>query len=196
MDIIKFIYKKVYFLFFNIINKTNIKSSDVSPKAEIGYGVNISKLTAIDSDCQIAKYTSIGKNTNITKSIIGNYSSIANNVSIGQGEHDLNKISTKAMFYDNSKGETLTPNECIIGHDVWIGAHAIILRDVKIGNGAVIGAGAVVTKDVNDFEIVVGVPARKIKERFSDEKQKRIKNSKWWDKNPEEAKELFKELVS
>ena len=192
MPILKSIYKFFYFIFFNINNKSNIKSNDVSPKAKIGHGVNISKLTSIDSYCEIGNYTSIGKNTNITKTSIGNYTSIANNVSIGQGEHDLNKISTKAMFYD--KSETLTPGECIIGHDVWIGAHAIILRDVRIGNGAVVGAGAVVTKNVNDFEIVVGIPAKKLKERFSKEKQNKIIASDWWNKEPDIAKILFKEL--
>lgn len=167
---------------------------DVSPLAKIGYGVNIAKLTAVDSYCEIGKYTSIGKNTNITKTSIGNYTSIANNVSIGQGEHDLNRISTKAMFYGNNGYEIITPGECIIGNDVWIGANAVILRNVKIGDGAVVGAGAVVTKDVGNFEIVVGIPAKKLKERFTKEKQKRIIDSAWWNNEPDIAQKLFIEL--
>lgn len=62
--------------------------------------------------------------------------SIANNVSIGQGEHKTAAISTNSIFYANEYDE-LTEGECIIGHDVWVGTGAIILRGVTIGNGAI-----------------------------------------------------------
>ena len=191
---IKFILKRSYWLFYNLYNNTKIASGYVSPKAKISKGVNIGILTAVDQYCKIGKHTSIGKNVNITKTNIGNYTSIANNVSIGQGEHDINKISTKAMFYGKDGYETLTQSECTIGNDVWIGAHAIILRGVSIGNGAVVGAGAVVTKDVSDFEVVVGVPAKKIKERFPSRFQQSIAESVWWEKDPNEIKQIFKDL--
>jgi acetyltransferase-like isoleucine patch superfamily enzyme len=55
--------------------------------------------------------------------------------------------------------------EVFIGDGVWIGAHAVIMPGIKIGNGAVIGAGSIVTKDVESYSVVVGVPARKIKNR-------------------------------
>lgn len=55
---------------------------------------------------------------------------------------------------------------CIIGNDVWIAAGANILHDVRVGNGAVIGAGAVVTRDVPAYAVVAGVPARVMKYRF------------------------------
>ena len=65
-------------------------------------------------------------------------------------------------------------SEVVIGNDVWIGMRAIIMPGVKIGNGVVIGAGAVVTKDVPDYAIVGGVPAKIIRYRNSNEKDKRI----------------------
>lgn len=65
-------------------------------------------------------------------------------------------------------------SEVVIGNDVWIGMRVIIMPGVKIGNGVVIGAGAVVTKDVPDFAIVGGVPAKIIRYRNSNEKDKRI----------------------
>lgn len=64
--------------------------------------------------------------------------------------------------------------EVVIGNDVWIGMRVIIMSGVKIGNGVVIGAGAVVTKNVPDFAIVGGVPAKIIRYRNSNEKDNRI----------------------
>ena len=81
----------------------------------------------------------------------------------------------------------LLKGECVIGKDVWIGAGAVILRGVKVGNGAVVGANAVVTKDVDSFSIVGGVPAKLIKYRFNKEKIDLIKDSKWWDLTPAKA---------
>nr|WP_246566018.1 CatB-related O-acetyltransferase [Tissierella simiarum] len=69
---------------------------------------------------------------------------------------------------------------CIIGNDVWIGSNAVILRGVKVGNGAVIGAGAIVTKDVEPYSIVVGNPARVIKKRFSEQIIESLEKIQWW----------------
>ena len=66
-------------------------------------------------------------------------------------------------------------SEGTIGNDVWIAANVVILRDIKIGNGAVIGAGAIVTKDIPPYSIVVSNPARVIKKRFDDETIKILK---------------------
>ncbi|WP_300286554.1 CatB-related O-acetyltransferase [uncultured Alistipes sp.] len=69
-----------------------------------------------------------------------------------------------------------------IGHDVWIGANAIVLPGVsRIGDGAVIGAGSVVTKDVEPYEIVVGNPARPIRKRFGDAQIAALEKSRWWE---------------
>jgi phosphonate metabolism protein (transferase hexapeptide repeat family) len=68
-----------------------------------------------------------------------------------------------------------------IGHDVWIGHGAIILPGVRIGHGAVVAAGAVVTKDVEAFAVVTGVPAKRIKWRFKKSIRTRIINLAWWD---------------
>ncbi|WP_318471298.1 CatB-related O-acetyltransferase [Photobacterium leiognathi] len=143
----------------------------------------------LDRYSKIGKYCYIGKNVFITKTNIGNYTSIANNVSIGQGEHNIDKISTSSLFYKDAYKE-LTEKECTIGHDVWIGTGAIILRGVNIGNGAVIGANAVVTKNVPDYAVAVGVPAKVIKKRFSIEEENLIKSSAWWELDIEDAKQV------
>ena len=75
------------------------------------------------------------------------------------------------------KGDT------IIGNDVWIGHSAKILEGVTIGDGAIIATGAVVAEDVSPYSIVGGVPAKKIKNRFSDEDIEFLMNLKWWEKD-------------
>lgn len=83
-----------------------------------------------------------------------------------------------ALFEDSDirKNEPIT-----IGNDVWIGANVIVMPGVHIGDGAVIAAGAVVTKDVEPYAIVGGVPARLIKYRFDGHIRTIILNSKWWE---------------
>ena len=71
--------------------------------------------------------------------------------------------------------------DIIIGNDVWIGYEAVVMAGVTIGDGAIIGARAVVTKDVPSYTIVGGVPAREIRRRFSDDVIARLLELKWWD---------------
>ena len=68
-----------------------------------------------------------------------------------------------------------------VGNDVWIGYEAVILSGVTIGDGAIIGARAVVTKDVPPYTIVGGVPAKPIRRRFSDEVVEQLQRLRWWD---------------
>lgn len=185
--------QKIKLRSFNRKNHCSIKSLDVSLRAEFGHQVRVGAGSFIDSKCQIGGYTYFGKNCNVTRAAIGAYCSIANNVSIGQGEHSLDRISTSSVFYNASYDE-LTKEACIIGNDVWIGSDAIILRGVTIGHGAVIGANAVVTKDVQNFEVVAGVPARHLKFRFPAAQQIAILESAWWHLELAEAREAIKRL--
>lgn len=125
--------------------------------------------------------TKIGRFTKI-----GRYCSFAEGVCIFNGNHPIDNKSLHPFFYNPMLGvvkeEKIQRRLIEIGNDVWIGRNAIITPSVKeIGDGAVIGAGAVVTKDVPDFAVVAGNPARIIKYRFDEKVIKQIKESKWWE---------------
>jgi acetyltransferase-like isoleucine patch superfamily enzyme len=194
MSLILFFINFFGLLLARLTRGCHIRSLGVSYKALKGScSIQTLNQVSVDATSKIGSYTYLGCRTSVTKSTIGRYCSIANNVSIGQGEHNLEKISTCSVFYD-SPWETLTAGSCIISSDVWIGVDAVILRGVNVGVGAVIAANAVVTKDVPAFAIVGGVPARLIRYRFSEQKQQKILASSWWNKEVDEARSLLKSL--
>ncbi len=194
MYVIMFFINFIGLLWVRLTRGCHIRSIEVSYKALKGScGIQTLNQVSVDATSKIGSYTYLGSRTNITKSNIGRYCSIANNVSIGQGEHDLSRISTCSLFYE-SPWDTLTEGSCVIASDVWIGVDAVILRGVSIGFGAVIAANAVVTKDVPAFAIVGGVPARLIRYRFSEQKQHEVLATGWWEKDVDEAKSLLKLL--
>ena len=139
-------------------------------------------------DSKVGRFTYTGFNTVIRGVVIGRFCSISWNVSIGGKDHDLENVTTSAVWgFYNMYGEKLKDfqygkdkGECLIGNDVLISSNAVILRGVNIGNGAVIGAGAVVTKDVEPYSIVAGVPAKKIKMRFDDKTIEAFEEIQWW----------------
>lgn len=126
-------------------------------------------------DVEMGDFSYVGASS-VQYCTIGKYCSIAEGVKIGLGSHPLFLESTHPAFYSTQSPwkNVITPNVCqeiveykrvLIGDDVWIGTNAMVLDGVRIGNHAVVGAGAVVTKDVPEYAIVAGVPARVIKYR-------------------------------
>lgn len=120
----------------------------------------------------IGKYSYIGFGSDFNNVKIGNYCSISSDVKMGLGKHPVNFFSSSPVFYSNNNPFGLkeaflkfdeSPKKIVVGHDVWIGASAIVLDGVQIGTGAIIATGAVVTKDVAPYEIVGGIPAKAIK---------------------------------
>ncbi|PKM68829.1 MAG: acetyltransferase [Firmicutes bacterium HGW-Firmicutes-2] len=129
----------------------------------VGQDVNIEKNVFFGKGAgiSIGDRSGIGLNARIQGPLtIGKYVMMGPDVIIYTRNHDIQNTSVPMM----DCGET-PPRAVIIGDDVWIGARAIILPGVRIGQGAVIGAGAVVTKDVGDYDIVGGVPAKNIGNR-------------------------------
>jgi len=136
--------------------------------------------------------------------VIGRYCSFAEGVAILNSNHPVDRIALHPFFYNPVLGVVndlkIERGFLVIGHDVWIGRNALILPMVRhIGNGAVIGAGAVVTKDVPPYSIVGGNPARIIRYRFPEAIQRAVEASKWWTYSIEELERslsVFVEPVS
>lgn len=171
-----------------IARRCRVYSPWVAPAALRGEGIRILSGTRVDRESEIGGNAYLGCHCHVTRARIGRYASIANYVSIGQGEHRLDRVSLSSGFYEDPWGE-LTRGECEIGPDAWVGVDAVILRGVRIGVGAVVAANAVVTRDVPDFAVVAGVPARLVKYRFTPEQQERILASRWWELPFAEARE-------
>lgn len=112
-----------------------------------------------------------------TRLYIGSYCAIGPNVTfIVSGSHPMDRISTypfKTCIL-KAKSENIYDKDMHIEDDVWIGANVTILPGIYVGQGAVIGAGSVVTKDVEPYEIVAGNPAKHVRYRFSDEMRDKL----------------------
>ena len=144
-------------------------------------------------DVRMGRFSYVGRETQVYHARIGSFTSIGPQVLIGLGEHPADGfVSTHPMFYsDRGQSNPVLVEKPLfeempvteIGNDVWIGARAILRTGVKIGDGAIVAAGAVVVKDVEPFSIVGGVPAKHIRYRFSKEEIERIQRSEWWTKD-------------
>lgn len=144
---------------------------------------------------------------NKDKLIIGKFCSIAcgTKFMFTSGNHSLKSLSTYTfpIFFDewNLDAKNITSawdnkGDIVIGNDVWIGYEAVIMPGVKIGDGAIVGTRAVVTKDVPPYTIVGGVPARPIRKRFDDETIEKLLKIKWWDWDKEKIEKNISAIQS
>jgi len=132
---------------------------------------------------------------------IGRYCAIYPTVHAFNGNHPSNRRSTHAFFYNPGLGYAKAEHDIMrhsltIGNDTCIYHNVTILPSVsRIGDGVIIAAGAIVTKNVPDFAVVLGQPAKILRYRFSEKTRLQIKASKWWDKDINELVKDFEEFT-
>ncbi|MEG0693551.1 MAG: CatB-related O-acetyltransferase [Oscillospiraceae bacterium] len=138
--------------------------------------------------------------------LIGKFCSIACGAKFifTSANHTMNSLSTYPfpLFFEEwqlPKSEVATAwdnkGDIVIGNDVWIGYEAVIMSGVHIGNGAIIGTRAVVTKDVEPYTIVGGVPAKPIRKRFDNDTIEKLEALKWWDLPYKKIKALLPHIM-
>lgn len=168
----------------------------VHPTAEV-HDSTLGRYTEVGADCHVSRstlgdYSYLVDGTQVAYAQIGKFANIAANVRIYASKHPMQRASLHHFTYRSSwyfEGEAddaaffewRAEHGIEIGHDTWIGHGAVIMPGVKVGHGAIIGSNAVVTKDVADFAIAVGVPAKPIRQRFPGPIADRLLALGWWD---------------
>jgi phosphonate metabolism protein (transferase hexapeptide repeat family) len=159
--------------------------------SQLGRYTEVAERCRID-EAEIGDYSYIMQDGSIWCATIGKFVNMAAAVRINATNHPtwratLHHFTYRAAnYWDDAENEEeffewRRENRVTIGNDVWIGHGATLLPGITIGNGAVIGAGAVVSKHVEPYTIVGGVPAKLIRERFSKDVAERMDKLAWWD---------------
>jgi len=175
-----------------------LKNCRLGAYAEIGERVILRNVSVGD-------FSYFERNSEAIYSDIGRFCSIAAHVRINALEHPLERLSTHKFTYrpneyfrflplDKAFRQRRMNKKVTIGHDVWIAHGAVILPDITIGHGAVIAANAVVSRNVEPYQIVAGVPAQPIKKRFKDDVVAALLELGWWDWPKEQIYEAVSDM--
>ena len=196
-----FIQKKWKLFQRNKFLKERRKEGSMISRQTAGYwkvffeGKNIApeRCQFLSNNIRIGFATTLGVNNILSGDItIGKYCQIGADVAIHATNHPISSMTTyinKNLFGGELKA-LKEENKIVIGNDVWIGHGVIIVGNVTVGNGAVLAAGSVVTKDVAPYTIVVGVPAKPIRKRFSDSIIQEIEALQWWNLTESELENI------
>jgi acetyltransferase-like isoleucine patch superfamily enzyme len=141
-------------------------------------------------EVEFGAYSYVAPYTELNYVSVGRYCSIGPHCRLFGSAHPTQWLSTHPFTHQSMFGHSVDYEPSLafegyskatnIGHDVWIGVNAIIRPGVRIGHGAIVGAGAVVAKDVPDYAVVVGNPGKVIKHRFSEKVIERMLKVQWW----------------
>jgi acetyltransferase-like isoleucine patch superfamily enzyme len=179
------------------LNQVKLEVSIVEPNALV-------MEYALLRHSRVGRYSIVGPYSSLFKVDVGPYCGVAERVTVGALPH-WPELPTTHVFPTNAEFGLVGPRPwpepptTTMGADSWIGAAAVVRAGVRIGHGAVVAAGAVVTRDVADYEIVAGVPARRIRLRFPEDMVERMVGLAWWEWPPTFIKrniELFQVPLS
>jgi len=154
--------------------------------------------TMVGQRCEVFQsdlldYAYLVKDVEVFNAVVGKFANVASHVRINPTNHPMWRATlhhftyrSKSHFmgdddYDEEVSNWRNEHRVIIGPDVWIGHGAILMPGVSVGTGAIIGSGSVVTKNVPDYAIVAGNPAKLIRRRVSEETEMALKRISWWD---------------
>ena len=176
----------------------NLRDTTLGRFTDVAERVNL-------SECSVGDYSYFERGVEAIYTDIGKFCAIAANARINALNHPTDRVSQHKITYrpneyfvgaklDKEFRELRQSKRVTIGHDVWIGHGAVILPGLTIGHGAVIAAGAAVTKNVEPYAIVAGVPARRIKWRFAKSIRTRIIKIAWWDWDHDQLAEAVADL--
>lgn len=144
------------------------------------------------AECELGDYSYMERGAEAIYTTVGKFCAIASNTRLNALNHPIERVTQHKISYrpneyfvgakiDKGFREQRQSKRVTIGHDVWIGHGSVVMPGISIGHGAVVAAGAVVTKDVEPYAIVAGVPARRIKWRFPQTIRERMIVLAWWD---------------
>ena len=153
-------------------------------------------------ESELGDYSYVMERSDIIYTTIGKFSNIASDVRINPGNHPMEWVSQHHFLYrrrqyalhEEDHGDFFTwrrMQRVAIGHDTWVGTKAVIMPGVHVGNGAVVGSGAVVTRDVAPYTIVAGVPAKPIRTRFPEKIWQQLEAVSWWHWDHEQLRECL-----
>ena len=154
---------------------------------------------------KMGDYSYCDRYADIANTVIGKFCNIASFTRIGPTDHPMHLASQHHFLYRTSYYwhdqedwkeffEHRASRTTYIGHDTWIGAQALIMPEVTIGDGSIVAAGALVTKDVPPYTIVTGIPAKPMRERFPKEIANAMQDLAWWDWSHERLLEVLPDM--
>lgn len=163
----------------------------------VGWRCRIGSRSQVKAGCVLNNVTMgrdcyVNRGAELYASDVGHYVSIGHLAQVGPNEHLTDEITTCNLIYDEVLGDKLRARNAArttIGHDVWIGSRAIVLRGLTVGTGAIVGAGAIVVQDVEPYSIVLGAPARPLRQRFAPDLVERLMAARWWEADPADVRQ-------
>lgn len=172
-------------IYFALRDGARVLSPHVSYGSRLGRGVVVRE-GAVVSDCVVGAWSYLNSYVLAYRADVAPFCSLGPSSQVGPNEHLLDDATTCEFLYPPEELRRVVEENrrrTVLEADVWVGSGAVILKGRRVGVGAVVAAGAVVTRDVEPYQVVGGVPARILRPRFPEEAIRRLLDSHWWERD-------------